>query len=49
MEKQPSFRYQEFKDLVSTKVKDMSELSIVHVFILIGFGVLFLLIGFYTK
>jgi hypothetical protein len=27
----------------------MSELSIVHVFILIGFGVLFLLIGFYTK
>jgi hypothetical protein len=36
------------KDLVSgTKVKDMSELSIVHVFILIDLE--FSTIGFYTK
>jgi hypothetical protein len=48
MEKQPSFRYQEFqKDLVSTKkLKDMSELSIVHVFILIDLEFCSYLLGF---
>jgi hypothetical protein len=43
--KQPSFRYQEFQKEV-LKLKDMSELSIVHVFILIDLEFCSCLLGF---